>query len=313
MKNFKEIPTIAQQAFQSLVGGDTTILKDMVDFRDQIKIENPILSEMFWSDFSYEWNKLQSNSFIQTKVLLDTGSIVPQYPSSWLNEWHKGIISDLKDVNIDDNFDLRKFPFSNYSEQVDKLKIIFEMVFKKTDKDFNVCLNIKENLFGYDNFYDNNAASNKKYLITNVFYSACLKHFSKQALKDKKTDGIIKSLVLFYYGKQNKTNDFLFSTYINQKDAKSPEKIKSFFEDKEKALLFRDEDSKYWRFYLSFIPNDLFVKAMTESFDVRYNYSKGASPPAIALAAFTKNNYFLLNEDVPKKEDTVFKRKKIKI
>lgn len=208
---------------------------------------------------------------------------------------------------------MRQFSFETYQLNVDKLKVIFSKVFKATEKDFKNCLNIKSNMVSAY-LYDANAKSNRDALAHMVYAGATLEYFNKVLMKDtKKIKEFAEFMVEFHYGKQNTKKDkeveLLFQTYINNK--KGEDQTEKVLIMKEKTLSFRDEDANYWRYYLSVIPNDILLNELKENFDIK-SFNK-VQTPSVGMKVFTKNNYELLNQELPVKTQAVFVRKNIKL
>ncbi len=315
MKNFREIPQFTNQAFKELCDGNSAKLKTIFEKKKEIEnnINNKQLAEIFWNDFAVEWNKLQSSSFIKENVLLDTGKKIPYFASQWIAEWKESFLKEEFSKNIEDVFDLRQFSFETYQLNVDKLKVIFSKVFKATEKDFKNCLNIKSNMVSAY-LYDANAKSNRDALAHMVYAGATLEYFNKVLMKDtKKIKEFAEFMVEFHYGKQNTKKDkeveLLFQTYINNK--KGEDQTEKVLIMKEKTLSFRDEDANYWRYYLSVIPNDILLNELKENFDIK-SFNK-VQTPSVGMKVFTKNNYELLNQELPVKTQAVFVRKNIKL
>lgn len=318
MKNFKEIPTLTEKAFKELCDGSSKSLKEIFEIKSKLELSdaNPSVIEMFWSDFSVEWNKHQSSYFIKENVLLDTGKKIPYFPSQWIGEWKDSLSKQDFIKNIDEVFDFRTFSFEQYQSNVDKLKVIFSKVFKVTDKDFKSCQNIQSNMLeAY--LYNADKQSNQKALMYMIYIGATFEYFNKVILKDpKKVKDLVEFVVEFHYGKQNtkknKEIELLFQTYIPG-SKNIDEQKKKMFDLKESSLSFRDEDANYWRYYLSVIPNELFLESLKENFDVKSFQKNSGELGSVSMTMFAKNNYELLNKELPIKKQNVFVNKKIKI
>lgn len=318
MKNFKEIPIYTKKAFEELCNGNNTKLKELLNIKTKLDLDpyNKVLAEIYWNDFSVNWNKLQSSYFIKENILLDTGNKIPYFASEWIYEWKKYIYQTEAFMSIEDVFDMRKFNFETYKSNVDKLKIIFSKVFKITEKDFNKCLNIQKNLINAY-LYSPNKESNQNCLAYMIYAGATLEYFNKVFVKNPNcTNDFVKFMINFHYGMQNENKDekieILFNTNIYNRTKQ--EKIEEILNFKEKELSLRDEDAKYWKYYLSIIDNDKFVKILKESFDVKISYEPNKDESkSVGMRVFIKNNHYLLTQELCKNKDTVFVRKKIKI
>ncbi len=318
MKNFKEIPEFTQKAFEELCAGNSTKLKEIFEIKKNMEVKNanPSMVELFWNDFSVEWNQYQSSYFIKENILLDTGKKIPYFASQWIGEWKASLLKEDFVENMKDVFDLRTFSFEKYQSNVDKLKVIFSKVFKVTEKDFKNCQNIQSNLLE-SYLYNADKQSNQKALMYMVYIGATFEYFNKVILKDpKKVKDLVEFVVEFHYGKQNTKNnkeiESLFQTYIpgSKNIEEQKQKMLSL---KENCLSFRDEDSNYWRYYLAVIPNELFLESLKENFDLKSFQKNNGDLGSISMTMFAKNNYELLNKELPTKKQNVFVNKKIKV
>lgn len=306
--SFKDIPHTARVAFEALLVGDSTPLTNVIEQKNTVSEINPYLAEIYFTDFSTEWNKLLAKHFLDTKILLNTGSLVPKYPSIWLNEWILKINQNFSKFNFNEKFDFRKFPADEFTFQVEELKVIFSHIFKDTKKDHDTCKSAKNTLISYGHYFqENNENHNKDNTIIGVYTCAMISFFKKALSKNEDLRRPIIFLFYLLYGKQKESNKDLFTPYITSKT--SMEKIVKF---KDKQLEFRDNDSKYWRFFLSFIPEEQLLNAFKAVFDLS-GFHKTTNSTSIAENAFKRNQYYILNEDIPVKKDNQFINKKVKI
>lgn len=303
--NLNEIPKLAQSAFSSLLKDDKSQLLSVLKERDALAQKYPLMAEMFWNDFCVEWNKIQANHFIKTNVLLDTGKTINLYPSIWLSEWNNHLSTSLDKFNLGSDFDFRKLPFENYLQELNSLKVILKTVFKNTEKDFETSNSIKNHLLNWS-FTSNTPEVQKENITMNIFLLAQNEYFSDKKEKSKDFSRSLIYIFSSYYGKQTKNNELLFRNY---KDGKLSEK--ELHAVKERDLAFRDEDSKYWRYWLSVIPEDNFKESLSDTFDIK-TYGK-ATTESITLKVYKSNTYLLLDEELPQKTATTYQHKKIKI
>lgn len=267
MLNLNQIPLLVERSFDSLVKDDPSLLKEAISTKEALSLKQPVLGELFWTDFSVEWNRTQSQYFIEKNLLLDTDSQISRYPSVWLSTWNAKLQSELSKYDLGESFDFRTFPFSEYVFQIDRLKIILNTIFLKTEAGYNNAHSISKKLLNYT-FSDNNEHSNTQNVIRNIFLIAVMDYF-RDVISPKNIDRDLYFIFSSYYGKQNVKNKLLFTNYITTKGL-DEETIKA----KEKGLILRNEDSKYWKYLLSIINEAAFKKQFMECFDIKWAQEK---------------------------------------
>ncbi len=315
MENINQIKLFTEQSFKDSIVGKNEKLKSIVSFYTNINQVNPQLGEVIWNDFSYEWNKNQAKFFLKKEELIDADISVKKFPSIWLMEWNNVALKGVKKLGIEKSFDLRSYSFSNFHFAVQKLEHVFSHLFiNKSEKDLKDCIGMSKDILNSSSTYENTKKSNEDLFINTVFNVSLLKYFSS-AFNNQESEQkeIVSNLIDFYYCKQNKDNRDLFTNYFGVRDIQSG-RDKEILKIKEKDLEFRDEDKHYWKFFLSFIPENLFLDIMIEKFDLSQKYGEPKDQSkSIVLKNYRLNNVNILNDELPKKENVSFKNKIIKV
>lgn len=311
MTNLKNHLQSFSLAFDELFGGNSSKFLELIKNKDEITSENEVLGEIYWTDLVTEWNKLQANSFIKTKTILDTDGLIPIIQSTWISAWLANIEKELEAYKFNKNYEFRKFPAKSFIKFTNELSAILKVIFKDTAEDHNKALDIDSYLLGYS-FFDMSHEVEKKNLIKNIFICASLFTF-KSVSNNKENKNHIALLISTYYGRENPKNKRLFTRYYTgRKKANKAATIEELNNIKRKELTLRDEDYKYWKYFLSFIPEAMLLEAFKATFEIE-DFSDKDKTHSVSTEIFKHNLFLLMDAEIPKKEKSVIEHKRTKI
>ena len=253
LNNIKEY---AELVFKRALVNDLKPLQKIKEFEAKLEAINPSLYEMFKNEFDYEINTHQVRHFLKTGNLFSIDNSISTIASVWIITWVNAAIKNVNELDINTNFDFRKYPFENTKYEVDKLSEIFNHVFNKTEQDAERVYKIKDNVIPPYSFSLPNDQSVKNGFIDTIYCLAILQVFGNLF---KEQEIIWDHVIEFYYGKYNEKNREIFSFRINEfASIKEIEKIKLLMRQrKENTLTIRDQDYYYWKYFMS-LDNDGF-------------------------------------------------------
>lgn len=303
--SFNNIKDFTATAFNGALADNNELLKKVFAFQKDLEATNPLLKEMFNNDFSYEWNKLQVHHFLKNGILLKTTSGIKTIPSVWLMEWSKLAKKNLDKLKIEEDFDMRKYPFESIFNASKKLSLIFSHVFKKNSKQAKIAFQIKDEVLGCYTYHSSKTQNLKNGIIHFTYICSLIDSFGNKIEKpnlEQEWDDLIN----IYYGRHNKANEDLFTIYARSGRDVEVEKILTI---KKEALQLRDEDYKYWKFFQDIDSENLFLSRLQSRIDLSQKNTQ-----SVALEVYTKNNYELLQRTIPEKVITeTLSKKTIKI
>ena len=285
--SFNNIKEYAELVFKRALVNDLKPLQKIKEFEAKLEAINPSLYEMFKNEFDYEINTHQVRHFLKTGNLFSIDNSISTIASVWIITWIDTAIKNVKKLNINIDFDFRKYPFENTKCAVDKLSEIFNHVFNKTEQDAKKALIIKNDIIPFSSLFGRSNQSVKNGFINTIYNLAVLQTFGNLS-EDQKM--LWHDIIEFYYGKYNIKNEELFSYSLKK------EEMPVIRQKKEKILTFRDQDYYYWKYFLSLENNEVFFEALEmiiKDLDV------------------VKTIYFKNNHDIMQRELTITTNKKI--
>jgi hypothetical protein len=305
--NFSTIQKYAKVAFENTINEDLYLIKKANSYHNELSKKNPLLGEMFINDFSYEWNKLQSKYFLKTGILINVESGIVNIPSVWVTTWGESAKKNVLDLSIDENFDLRKYPFEHSHKAINKLSLIFSHVFKSTEKDLTKAIDMKDDILGYYHLASNDKkkkAQINRIAFTHFIYNCAILDRFEKSIDTRIAKDIYTNILEYYYGKQNKENDSLFNIY--ERATKSSNKNLELNQFKLDNLSFRDQDSYYWKYFQRLNYSNTFLEQLGQTFDCTYK-----DTPSISNLVWTRNNHDIMQLEMPRNEESTKKTIKI--
>ncbi len=291
LQNIKEF---TKEAFNLSTKKDYSLIEKGLIFKEETNKQFPIIAEMFFNDFCYEWNKNQCSHFINNSSFVHKKNIIPIIPSVWLIEWGNTQKEKLsKDSN--NHNDIRKTPFNETIQLIEQLTHIFSICFRKTPKKARFASELKDEILGYQESY----GQKKKNITTNllhfVYDASLIKHFSEFFDEDNNKT-LWKNLISNYYGKFDKKNEQLFSTFVYSRQGNT---IEDLIRIKEEALQFQGEDLQYWKFFKQIDSSNFLISTLKNLFDINKK-----TVPSVVEKIYIKNNYYIFDDIIPNKEST---------
>lgn len=115
--NLDNIKVYAKKSFEDLVSGNSDTLYDMLESIKKIK--NPQVSDIFKSEFEYNWKILQFNHFVKTREFFEIDNLSIKNGFSYFVLWSESLDRDLKSYKEKNP---TKVSYNFFKNSVDLLK-----------------------------------------------------------------------------------------------------------------------------------------------------------------------------------------------